>query len=51
MKMKIIISICKDMVKISNELEVVIHILFSILLIVRKKMLLNTVFIRVDFRS
>ena len=49
MKMKI--SICKDMVKISNELEVVIHILFSILLIVRKKMLLNTVFIRVDFRS
>ena len=49
--MKIIISICKDMVKISNELEVVIHILFSILLIVRKKMLLNTVFIRVDFRS
>ena len=51
MKMKIIISICKDMVKISNELEVVIHIFFSILLIVRKKMLLNTVFIRVDFRS
>lgn len=42
--MKIIISICKDMVKISNELEVVIHILFSILLIVRKKMLLNTVY-------